>query len=82
MNESVIINGAEYKIGQKVSWKDNHTDHKIHTGTIKFGIYDDDEGYSTQEHIGFYVEYPSNYSDDPNTLTLIDCVKSENFRVL
>jgi len=24
---------------------------------ICFGVYEDDEGYSTKEHIGFYVSY-------------------------
>lgn len=86
MNTSVEINGIIYNVGDKLNWLDTKSDHLEHTGIIKFGIYVDDESYSTEEHIGYYVEYewpdfdPRYYKEDCHylTRTLIDCIKVYN----
>jgi hypothetical protein len=79
MNESVEINGKVYNVGDKINFKYHY--HKASgedlTGVIKFGIYEDDEGYSTNQHIGFYVEWEYiNWENRVDTTykTLIDII--------
>lgn len=51
--EGVQIGRKTYYIGEKVKVVNPHGDER--SAEIRFGVYDDDEGVSTQEHIGFYV---------------------------
>ena len=44
------------------------------SGVVKFGLYEDDEMYSTQHHLGFYIEYYSNWHHEFLSITLPDAL--------
>lgn len=58
MLHGVMIDKKLFEEGQKILFRDMYT-RQDQIGEIKFGIYGDDEDYSTHEHFGWYVEFIS-----------------------
>jgi hypothetical protein len=57
-NNQVKIDNRVFTVGDIYNVQStNGGDDSVMKAKICFGVYEDDEGYSTKDHIGFYVEY-------------------------
>ena len=53
--KTVTYDGEKYSVGDSLIFKIYGGTEYI--GTVKFGIYSDNEAYIDFQHLGFYVEY-------------------------
>ena len=69
------FDGKQYKVGDSIEFYTGYRDEKL-TGIIRFGIYEDNEGYADFEHYGYFVEYPDSYGGN-NRTTFPDAVRGK-----
>jgi len=67
---NIIYKDVEYSEGDKFEYAPS--DH-VRYGTLKFGTYDDHEGYCQYVHLGFYIQQDGS-DDDEIHYTLPDVI--------
>jgi hypothetical protein len=76
-------NGIEYKEGDKISFTIEYGNRKEEfVSELKFGEYEDDEGYTTYNHLGFYVQYKPDSNEYTFTITLPDVIRINKGKLL